>query len=90
MSKLKKYRNLNKLTLKELSKKVHIPIGTLCNYETGYRNPDFNTADNLAHFFNIPVEELFPKFSRKSPYPKHIVEEDKKIDTREPLYPKAR
>ncbi len=83
MSKLKKYRNLSKLTLKELSEKVHIPIGTLCNYETGYRNPDFNTADNLAHFFNIPVEELFPKFSRKSPYPKNIVKNERDFEARE-------
>ncbi len=71
MTRLKKLRLSQKLTVMELSKLTNIPQPSLTLIENGQRNPSFTIADRIASYFQIPVEDLFPQFKRQSPYPKH-------------------
>lgn len=71
MTRLKKLRMSQNITVTELSKKTNIPQPSLTLIENGQRNPSFRVADRIAFYFQIPVEDLFPQFKRHSPYPKH-------------------
>ncbi len=71
MTRLKKLRMSQNITVTELSKKTNIPQPSLTLIENGQRNPSFAVADRIASYFQIPVEDLFPQFKRQSPYPKH-------------------
>ena len=72
MTRLKKLRLSQKLTVMQLSKLTNVPQPSLTLIENGQRNPSFAVADRIASCFQIPVEDLFPQFKRCSPYPKHI------------------
>lgn len=69
MTTLKNLREKENLTLRQLGEKLNIHWTTLHSFETGRRSPSFETADKIAHYFDIPIEELFPKYKRISPYP---------------------
>jgi len=71
MTRLKKLRISQNITVTELSKMTNIPQPSLTLIENGKRNPSFAVADRIAFYFQIPVEDLFPQFKRHSPYPKH-------------------
>ena len=71
MTRLKKLRISQNITVTELSKMTNIPQPSLTLIENGQRNPSFIVADRIASYFQIPVEDLFPQFKRRSPYPKH-------------------
>lgn len=71
MTRLKKLRMSQNITVTELSKKTNIPQPSLTLIENGQRNPSFRVADRIASYFQIPVEDLFPQFKRHSPYPKN-------------------
>lgn len=72
MSKLKELRLERKMTLKQLSDALGIPIGTLGNYEQNFRSPRFPTANKIAAYFERPIEEIFPEYQRTAPYPEKI------------------
>jgi len=42
----------------------------LSNYEQGIRTPRFPTANKIAEYFGVPIEEIFPAYQRTAPYPK--------------------
>ncbi len=70
MSNLRELRTKKGMTLKQLSENIGIPIGTLGNYEQGFRTPKFQIANKIAEYFNAPIEEIFPAYQRTAPYPK--------------------
>lgn len=70
MSNLRELRTKKGMTLKQLSENIGIPIGTLGNYEQGFRTPRFATANTIAEYFGVPIEEIFPAYQRTAPYPK--------------------
>ncbi|MDI9368535.1 MAG: helix-turn-helix transcriptional regulator [Thermotogota bacterium] len=69
LAELRKTRNLS---LRDLGKELGMHWTTLGSYERGERTPNIRTADKIALFFNVPIEEIFPEYRRTSPYPKSI------------------
>ncbi len=64
---LKQLREETGLTQEELAKKLNISRGTYAHYETGKREPNFETLQNLASFFEVSVDYLLGKSILKRP-----------------------
>ncbi|MDP1459696.1 helix-turn-helix transcriptional regulator [Bacillus wiedmannii] len=56
---IREYRESKDLTIKELSKNVKIPVGTLYDIETGRKGLKANKAKKMAEFLGVPIENLF-------------------------------
>jgi transcriptional regulator with XRE-family HTH domain len=59
MDGLTRLRKRKRLTQVEVSKLLGIPRSTLCNYENGNREPDFETIKLFASFYDVSIDELF-------------------------------
>lgn len=55
---IKKLRELNKISQTELGKKVNVGKTTISNYETGYSKPDNDTLVMLADALNCSADYL--------------------------------
>ena len=55
---IKQLRLDNKLSQEELSKKLNLSRSTVNMYERGEREPDFNTLNKIATFFDVSVDYL--------------------------------
>lgn len=55
---LKLVRSNKKLTQEELSNKLGIHRSTYAGYESGHREPDINTLQKLADFFEVSIDYL--------------------------------
>ncbi|WP_100373109.1 helix-turn-helix domain-containing protein [Bacillus sp. FJAT-45037] len=55
---LKKLRNELKLTQTQLAEKLDITRGTYAHYEIGKRQPDYETLQKIADFFEVSVDYL--------------------------------
>lgn len=55
---LKKLRNERKITQEELGKIVNVTKVSISGYENGNRNPDTETLQKLADFFNVSTDFL--------------------------------
>ncbi|WP_144461031.1 helix-turn-helix domain-containing protein [Siminovitchia fortis] len=55
---LKKLRNERKITQEELGKKVNVIKVSISGYENGNRNPDTETLQKLADFFEVSTDYL--------------------------------
>lgn len=55
---LKKLRIQYKLTQEELAQKIGIAKSTISMYENGKRQPNFETAEIIADFFNVNMDNL--------------------------------
>jgi transcriptional regulator with XRE-family HTH domain len=64
MNSLRKIRKLNNITMKELGEIVGVAESTISLYETGKRQPDFNTLQKLATYFNTSLDFLLFGFDR--------------------------
>ena len=64
------------LTRQDLAIKTGLSISYIYFLEKGQKQPSFTVADRIASVFGVPVEELFPQFKRKSPYPKNTAKVD--------------
>lgn len=65
---IREYRESKDLTIKELSKNIKIPVGTLYDVETGRRSLKANKAKKMADFLGVPIENLFkPTYYRALP-----------------------
>lgn len=58
---LKLLRNEMDLTQEQLSEKLNIARTTVSAYETGNREPDFETLELIADFFNVDIDYLLGK-----------------------------
>ena len=58
---LKNVRLLKKLTQQEVANALNISVQAYSHYETGRREPDFNTLTRLANFFNVTTDYLLGK-----------------------------
>ena len=56
--KITELRNKKGLTQLRAAKMLKMPRSTYSNYELDKREPDFETAQKLASFFGISVDEL--------------------------------
>ena len=57
-NKIKKYRELNKMTQKDISEILEVEPGTISKYESGIIEPNIESLKRLAQIFNTTVDEL--------------------------------
>lgn len=57
--KLEELRRKHKLTQKELSSRLGIARTTYSGYELGTSEPDNETLEKIADFFNVDIDYLF-------------------------------
>ena len=55
---LRYLRKREGLTQHELAERTGISRSRICNYENGFREPDFVTAEVFADFFNVNLDTL--------------------------------
>ncbi|PGM07267.1 transcriptional regulator [Bacillus cereus] len=55
---LKSFRNTRSLTQAELGDKVQLSRSQISNLETNFNEPDLDSLDRIASFFNISVDTL--------------------------------
>ena len=64
---LKKLRTSQQLTQTQLADKLGLSFSTISMYERGEREPDFETMESIADFFNVSMDYLHGKNKYKSP-----------------------
>lgn len=57
-SRLKKAREKNGFTQREVTNEIGIPQSTLAGYEIGRTEPDIETLGTLAEFYGVSVDWL--------------------------------
>ena len=57
-NKIKKYRELNKMTQKDIAEILEVEPGTISKYESGMIEPNIESLKRLAETFYITVDEL--------------------------------
>lgn len=51
---------------KELAKKLDMPNQNVSNYERGFRQPDYETINRMADFFEVTTDYLLGRSDRES------------------------
>lgn len=59
-TRLRYLRKLDNITQLELANHIGISKSTVSMYENGQREPDFETLEKFADFFNVPMNTFFP------------------------------
>ncbi len=62
---IKELRKTNKLTQKQLAKKINVDCSAVTKWETGKANPDFEKQQFLADFFGVSVDYLLGRTDKK-------------------------
>ena len=57
-NKIKEYRELNKMTQKDIAEILEVEPGTISKYESGMIEPNIESLKRLAETFNITVDRL--------------------------------
>ena len=57
-NKIKEYRELNKMTQKDIAEILEVEPGTISKYESGMIEPNIESLKRLAETFNITVDKL--------------------------------
>lgn len=65
-ARLKYLRKLDKITQQELATALGIAKSTISMYENGQREPDFETLESIADYFNVEMRSFFP--SNEKPF----------------------
>lgn len=52
-------RESRKMTQHELSKKLHISRASLSHYEKNRREPDYETLQKIADYFQVSIDYMF-------------------------------
>lgn len=66
---LKSLRNSRGLTQDELSKQLNISRSTIGMYESGAREPDFETLELIADYFNVDTDYLLGRTTKTTYIP---------------------
>lgn len=57
---LKKLRKQDGLTQGELAERLQVGRSTVSMWESGQREPDFETLEKISDYFNVPMSSFFP------------------------------
>lgn len=68
----KRLRTSSKLTQAEMAEKLGISRSTIGMYETGAREPDFETLEKIADFFNVDIDYLLGRTEKTAILPETI------------------
>jgi transcriptional regulator with XRE-family HTH domain len=55
---MRSLRESKELTQKQLADKLGIPNQNVSNYERGFRQPDYDTLQKIANFFEVSIDYL--------------------------------
>lgn len=66
-SRLRQLRKEDNLTQKELADKLGLAFSTISMYERGIREPDFETTEAIADYFNVSMDFLLGKSANTAP-----------------------
>ena len=55
---LRKLRKEKKMTMKQLGNAIGVAESTISLYETGKRQPDYDTLKKLSDLFQVPIDYL--------------------------------
>lgn len=70
MLKLRELRKKCGITMKELGAEIGVAESTISQYETGKRQPDYETLLKLGEFFGVSVDYLLTgEETKKAPVP---------------------
>ena len=64
-NKIKKYREKNKMTQKDIAEILEVEAGTISKYESGMIEPNIESLKRLADTFHITVDELIKEDEEK-------------------------
>lgn len=59
-TRLKYLRKQDDITQQQLADALGVGKSTISMYENGNREPDFETLEKLADYFNVPMSTFFP------------------------------
>ena len=65
----KALRESRKLTQSEIAKRLGISRSTIGMYETGAREPDYETLEAIADFFNVDIDYLLGRTNKTTVLP---------------------
>lgn len=65
----KRLRSASGLTQAEIAEKLGISRSTIGMYETGAREPDFETLEKIADFFNVDTDYLLGRTDKTTVLP---------------------
>ena len=68
----KRLRSSSGLTQVEMAKKLGISRSTIGMYETGAREPDFETLEKIADFFNVDTDYLLGRTEQTTVLPETV------------------
>lgn len=77
---LKELRNSKKLTQEQIANELNIKRSTYAKYETGENQPDHDTLQNLADFFNVSVDYLLGRTNKKEFHETNQTEYDSLVE----------
>lgn len=69
---LKSLRNTQGLTQEELAKQLKISRSTIGMYENGSREPDFETLELIADYFNVDIDYLLGRTTKTTYIPQSL------------------
>ncbi len=79
----KRLRNSCDLTQAEIAEKLGISRSTIGMYETGAREPDFDTLEKIADFFNVDIDYLLGRTAKTTLLPESVGQYYLNDETRE-------
>lgn len=88
-NKIKEYRELKKMTQKDIAEILEVEPGTISKYESGMIEPNIESLKRLAETFNITVDELISdekKFDVSKINVLDVLREQKEMQLRGNLY----
>lgn len=68
----KQLRISSGLTQAEIAEKLKISRSTIGMYETGAREPDFETLEKIADFFNVDIDYLLGRTDKTTVLPETV------------------
>ena len=74
---LRRLRKSRKLTQTDLADKLGVGRSALSMYELGNREPDFETLETIADFFNVDMDFLVGREKEKTP----VELDERELDT---------
>lgn len=64
-NKLAQFRKKAGLTQKELAKELGVAQSSITYWENGERTPSAKSAQKIANYFNVPLEEIFEPYKEE-------------------------
>lgn len=78
-TRLKELREERGYSQQQLADLLHLSRSTIEMYEHGKRDPNTETKEAIADFFNVNMDYLFGRDGSPSPNPEEVLSKDEKI-----------